>query len=132
MARFSAPRRLSPGLCDVPGGPMRTDVILLSHGRRAPEARDYFIELAGLVKTLTGWPEVEPAFMELCGPSLREAVDAQVAKGARRVVILPCFLHPGRPLMEDIPRRMAEAAARHPSVQLILAEGIGPHPGPAQ
>jgi sirohydrochlorin ferrochelatase len=107
---------------------MRTDVILLSHGSRAPEARDYFIQLSGLVKTLTGWPEVEPAFMELCGPSLREAVDARVASGARRVVILPCFLHPGRHLMEDIPRLMAEAQALHPAVPLILAERIGTHP----
>ena len=107
---------------------MRTDVILLSHGSRAPEAREYFIALAGLVKRLTGWPEVEPAFMELCGPSLRAAVDAQVARGAEQVVVLPCFLHPGRHLMEDVPRLMAEAQAAHPGVPLILAERIGTHP----
>jgi sirohydrochlorin cobaltochelatase len=108
---------------------MRTDVILLSHGSRAPEAREYFIELSGLVKTLTGWPHVEPAFMELCGPSLEEAVRARVADGAEQVVILPCFLHPGRHLMEDIPRLMAEAQERSPGVPLILAERIGSHPG---
>src|SRR5690348_12752299 len=39
------------------GGTMRTDVLLLSHGSRAPEARDYFLELAQMVKALTGWPQ---------------------------------------------------------------------------
>jgi sirohydrochlorin ferrochelatase len=107
---------------------MRTDVILLSHGSRAPEARDYFLELAALVKSLTGWPNVEPAFMELCGPSLAEAVEARVADGAEQVVILPCFLHPGRHLIHDIPRLMEQAQAQHPHVPLVLAERIGLHP----
>ena len=107
---------------------MRTDVILLSHGSRAPEARDYFIELASLVKSITGWPHVEPAFMELCGPSLAEAVEARVLDGAEQVVVLPCFLHPGRHLMEDIPRLMERVQGRHPRVPLILADRIGSHP----
>jgi sirohydrochlorin ferrochelatase len=107
---------------------MRTDVILLSHGSRAPEAREYFLELSGVVKTLTGWPNVEPAFMELCEPSLAQAVDARVAAGAEQIVVLPCFLHPGRHLIHDIPRLMAEAQARHPTVPLILADRIGTHP----
>ena len=107
---------------------MRIDVILLSHGSRAPEAREYFVEIANLVKGLTGWPHVEPAFMELCGPSLGEAVDACVADGAEQVVVLPCFLHPGRHLIHDIPRLMEKAQARNPTVPLILAERIGSHP----
>jgi sirohydrochlorin ferrochelatase len=107
---------------------MRTDVILLSHGSRAPEARDYFIEIAALVKQLTGWPNVEPAFMELCEPSLGQAVDARVAAGANQIVILPCFLHPGRHLIHDIPRLMTEVQRRHPHVPLILSDRLGTHP----
>ena len=108
---------------------MRVDVILLSHGSRAPEARAYFLELADTVRAVTAWPNVTPAFMELCEPSLRAAVDAQVAQGAERIVVLPCFLHPGLHLREDVPRLMAEAQAAHPAVPLILAERIGSHPG---
>ena len=44
------------------------------------------------------------------------------------VVVLPCFLHPGRHLLHDIPRLMEQAQARHPTVPLVLAERIGQHP----
>ncbi len=108
---------------DVP-----TAVVLLGHGSRAPEARQYFLDLAAAVRGPSGSDFVEAAFLELCGPSFPETVAACVARGARRIAVVPVFLHPGRHLQRDVPRLVAEARATHPGVDVILAPHLGAHP----
>ena len=47
---------------------------------------------------------IEPAHMELAEPSIATAFGRCVRRGARRVVIHPYFLLPGRHWSQDIPR----------------------------
>ncbi|HZR99681.1 MAG TPA: CbiX/SirB N-terminal domain-containing protein [Chloroflexota bacterium] len=107
---------------------MTTAVVLLGHGSRAPEARQYFLDLADAVREPSGSAFVEAAFLELCGPSFPETVAACVARGAARIVVVPVFLHPGRHLQRDVPRLVAEAQAAYPQVEVILAPHLGAHP----
>ncbi|HZU07831.1 MAG TPA: CbiX/SirB N-terminal domain-containing protein [Chloroflexota bacterium] len=107
---------------------MTTAVVLLGHGSRAPEAQQYFLELAAAVREQAGSTLVEAAFLELCPPSLPETVAACVARGAARIVVVPLFLHPGRHLQHDIPRLVAAAQAAHPEVTVLLAPHLGAHP----
>ena len=61
---------------------MSTAVVLLGHGSRAPEARQYFLDLAAAVRGPSGSDFVEAAFLELCGPSFPDTVAACVAPRA--------------------------------------------------
>ena len=107
---------------------MLSAVVLLGHGSRAPEARQYFLDLAAAVRGPAGSELVEAAFLELCRPSFPETVAACAARGAQRIVVVPVFLHPGRHLQRDVPRLVAEARAAYPHLEVLLAPHLGAHP----
>lgn len=48
--------------------------------------------------------------------------------GAKRVVVTPYFLGPGRHWQEDIPSLTAAAAARHSGTEFVVAAPLGLHP----
>lgn len=75
-----------------------------------------------------GYVAVEPAHMELAAPSIGDAITACVAAGARRVVVMPYFLLPGRHWERDIPNLCADAADLHPDIEFLVTAPIGLHP----
>lgn len=100
-------------------------VLIVDHGSRRQESNDLLLELVELFRSRTQIPHVEAAHMELAEPSIADAFDQLVAAGARRVVVLPFFLAPGRHWTEDIPRLASDAAAKHPGVSFQLAPPMG-------
>lgn len=105
-----------------------TTVVVAAHGSRAGAANDahrrVVAALAGAVDT-----PVTAAFLELAEPAIGDAIDAAVANGAGRVLVLPYFLHPGRHLVEDLPAIVADADARHPAATVALLGSFGAEPG---
>jgi sirohydrochlorin ferrochelatase len=71
---------------------------------------------------------VECAHMDLAEPTIGQGFEACVAQGADLVIVHPYFLAPGRHSTGDIPRLVAEAAARHPGVRYRVTEPLGLHP----
>lgn len=63
--------------------------------------------------------------MELAEPTIEQAFDRCVAAGARKIVLHPFFLSPGRHVMSDIPALMRAAAGRHPEVAWVVSEPLG-------
>ena len=106
-------------------------VILLDHGSREPEANAQLEALAALVAARLGGARVATAHLTLAPPTLAEAAAACVGDGAREIVVLPCFLAPGRHVREDLPRLAAALRAAHPGVEVTLAEPLGAHPAVA-
>jgi len=102
-------------------------VVIVDHGSRRDESNDLLLDVAAMFRRATGLDNVEPAHMELAAPSIADAMDSVVARGARLVVVFPYFLAPGRHWREDIPRLAAEAAARHPGVRHIVTAPLGLH-----
>ncbi|WP_436739505.1 sirohydrochlorin chelatase [Streptomyces sp. BBFR102] len=85
-----------------------TGVVLASAGSRDPEAIAVVADIAREWRR-TGWCAVRPAFASACGPGrprTEEAVSALRAGGARRVVVAPYVLAPGR-----LPDRIAAGSA---------------------
>lgn len=66
--------------------------------------------------------------MELAEPSIAAAFARCAEQGARRVIVVPYFLGPGRHWQEDIPRLAAEAASPYPGIQHVVAAPLGRHP----
>lgn len=111
-------------------GPARLPwgVVVVDHGsRRAESNRQVHLVAEALANSSPGLI-VEPAHMELASPSLAEAFDRCVARGARLVVVHPFFLGPGSHWEQDIPALAARAAAAHPGIPHLVTAPLGPHP----
>ncbi|MFQ5801344.1 MAG: CbiX/SirB N-terminal domain-containing protein [Candidatus Methylomirabilales bacterium] len=107
---------------------MKRAVLLVDHGSRRQEANAVLIEVAEMIRHLSGFQVVHYAHMEIAEPTITQGFDACVADGAREVIVHPYFLAPGSHYNEDIPRLVAEAAARHPEVRWTITEPLGIHP----
>jgi sirohydrochlorin ferrochelatase len=105
-----------------------TAIILVDHGSRRDESNELLVEVAAAYRRHLGSRIVEPAHMELAEPSIDAAFARCVQQGATLIIVMPYFLAPGKHWNEDIPRLAAEAAARHPGVQHLVAPPLGIHP----
>lgn len=107
---------------------MKTAILLMAHGSRIPDANDAVHAIAAMVKEMTGFDIVEASFREQHSPNIQEGIDACVAQGAGRVLLIPYFLFVGAHVREDLPEEMAEAQRRHPSVEFSMGGHLGAHP----
>jgi sirohydrochlorin ferrochelatase len=102
-------------------------VILVAHGSRAEGTREAHLDLASELARELDAPVVA-AFLELSDPDIPSAIDAAVAAGADRLVLVPYFLHHGNHTRRDIPVIMADARGRHPGVEIAMTPPLGPDP----
>lgn len=103
-----------------------TAAVILGHGSRSPAAVGEVYELARQVEAAGLYSPVEVAFMSMNQPDLGRGIEAAVAKGARRIVVVPLFLTEGVHVREDIPQLVAREAGNHPGVEILCARNIGP------
>lgn len=106
-----------------------TTWLVIAHGSRAETTTADHLEVcADLADHAPADVAVRPAFLELNEPSIPDAIDAAVAAGSTRLVLLPYFLHAGNHTRRDLPAFMEEARERHPGVDLTMARHLGPDP----
>ena len=106
---------------------MKTAILLMAHGSRVAEANDAVREIAALVKKMTDYDIVEVSFREQHKPDIQQGVDACVAQGAERIMLVPYFLYMGAHVREDLPEEMAVAIERHPGVEFVMGKHLGVH-----
>jgi sirohydrochlorin ferrochelatase len=109
--------------------PPVTAILIVDHGSRRAESNQLLHDAARRFEKQSQYSIVEPAHMELAEPSIRQAFDRCVSRGAQRVVVFPWFLSPGRHWTEDIPELVHEAAQQHPNVEWLVTPPFGIHPG---
>lgn len=102
-----------------------TGIIIVDHGSRFNAANDMLIDVTSLFKRVSDYQIVEPAHMELAEPTIARAFAACVRQGARRVIVHPYFLSPGRHSTTDIPRLVVEAAQDHPGIAHHVSQPLG-------
>lgn len=103
-------------------------ILIIDHGSKRDEANEMLDCMANLVQTMAGREVVVRfAHMELAEPSVADGFDACVAAGATEVVAFPYMLSPGKHSVNDIPRLVAAAAARHPGVRYEVTPAFGVH-----
>jgi sirohydrochlorin ferrochelatase len=94
-------------------------VLVAAIGSTHPTANKRTASVARKLMAGTQWGGATTAFATGCGPSVTEAAAALRRDGARRVVIAPWFLAPGR-----LPDRIAECAAAE---GISMASPLGAH-----
>lgn len=106
---------------------MTTAILLMAHGSRIPEANDAVHAIAAMVREMTGNALVEVSFREQHSPTIQQGIDACVAQGAERILLVPYFLFIGAHVREDLPDEMAEAQRRYPGVVFAMGKHLGVH-----
>jgi sirohydrochlorin ferrochelatase len=112
----------------MPEYPHDLGIILVDHGSKRVEANQLLEDVAQLFRGTTGARIVEIAHMELTEPTIAQAFARCAAQGAKRVVVHPYFLAPGRHSTSDIPRLVADAAAVCPGVAYTVTAPLGLDP----
>ncbi len=107
---------------------LQTAVIIVDHGSRRAESNEMLHRAASRFAAGSQYEIVEPAHMELAEPSIATAFDRCVQRGAKRIIVFPYFLSPGRHWTTDIPALVAQASQKHSGVEWLVTAPFGLHP----
>ena len=102
-------------------------LILIAHGSRDPKWRAPFERLEAELRADLGNDAVRLCWMEVCAPTLADAVGAAAACGAKQVKVLPLFLASGGHVDNDIPPLVDAARDAHPNIAFHLLPPVGMH-----
>ena len=77
------------------------------------------------LKEKFGYAMVETCSMSRLGPRFPEVFERCVAQGARKIIVIPYFLHSGLHLVLDIPQMLQEKGREFPDVEIVLGKNLG-------
>ncbi len=105
-------------------------ILLIDHGSRRKQANALLDEVVALVREKLGSSGiVEAAHMEIAEPTIDQGFARCVELGAKRIIVHPFMLAPGRHVSEDLPRLVARCAAAYDGVSFVMASPLGSHTG---
>lgn len=107
----------------------KVGLILVDHGSRRKDSNDKLIELVQKIETQFSEIIIEPAHMEFAEPTIQQAFENCVCRGAQRVICRPYFLSCGEHVSRDIPNLLRAVAKSYPDVKCSIARPIGLEPG---
>ena len=96
-----------------------------AHGARDPEWANPLRRIQAVVRERMVEVPVELAFLEFIAPSLPESTAQLVARGARKIVVLPMFIAQGGHLKRQVPEMLDGLRSTYPEVQFSLGAAIG-------
>ncbi len=102
-------------------------LLLVAHGSRLAESNE---EVAQLTKRLAikaqgKFDLVEFAFLELAEPSIPDAIEQCLRRGASSVRVLPYFLARGAHVAVDIPEQVAIKQRQYPEADIRIIDYLG-------
>lgn len=104
---------------------MKTAILLMAHGSRIAEANDAARQIAAMLHEITNYEIIEVAFRELHEPNIQQGIDACVARGAQRILMVPYFLFMGAHVLHDLPEEIETAHKRHPGLVMEMGRHLG-------
>lgn len=135
--RYGAPLGVHPDLLSVlderigaicrPDETSSTAVLLVGRGSSDPDANSDLVKIARLLWEGRDHPLVETAFVGITDPRVQAGLDRCRALGADRIVVAPYFLFTGV-LVKRIRDQALDWGARHPDVEVGIADQLGPDP----
>jgi len=106
---------------------MSTAILIMAHGSRIAAANDAAREVATMVQEMTGHEIVEVSFRELHEPDIQQGIDNCVARGAKKILLIPYFLFMGAHVQHDLPEEIETAQKRHPGLEMVMGPHLGVH-----
>ena len=107
---------------------MSDALLIAAHGSRDGSGVDEFWEFAD------AWQRLRPdrlqaaGFLEFARPTIGEAIDSLVDRGARRVTVVPAMLMAAGHVKNDVPGEIHDGRERHPGVTFRTARPLDIHP----
>jgi sirohydrochlorin ferrochelatase len=105
-----------------------TAIVIFAHGSSIESANDSVRTIAHRIRGEAAFDLVETAFLEQGRPDLAGALEAVVALGAKRVVVVPYFLTLGIHLQRDLPNIVSGLERIHKGVEIRVAPPLEGHP----
>jgi sirohydrochlorin ferrochelatase len=107
---------------------MSEAIILFSHGSLLCGAGENLRELADRMRRRGDAPLVEVGYLNYSEPGFASSFDRCVAAGASAITVVPYFLVAGYFVKVDLPREIAAVQARHPAIEVRVADAMRFHP----
>ena len=107
---------------------MTSGFVVFGHGSRVESANQSVRDVARNMAAAGGLAHVEPAFLELGQPDLAGAVDRLVARGVRKIVVIPYFLTLGTHLERDLPRLISDISLNNKDLEIYTTPPLDGHP----
>lgn len=98
----------------------------MAHGSRAQKANDEFKTIVSeLSEHVSGYTVVEPIFLELCDPSMLDAVKMLCENGIENIDVYPMFFNQGKHVGVDIPAQIQECLTAYPKCTIKQLDYFG-------
>ena len=110
-------------MTDLP--PTGEGLLLVGHGSRSPSSASEMQTVTSLVAAELPGVDVDLGFLELTDPPAGRVLDGLVARGCRRIVVLPFVLLGAGHAKSDVPAVVLEGRARHPAVDIRSGNPLG-------
>src|ERR1700683_3473771 len=108
-----------------------TGFVVFPHGSRLESANQAVRDVASQMAS-SGQHVVEAAFLELGQPDLSGATGLLIARGAKRIVVIPYFLTLGTHMQRDLPRLARDASGSHGDIEMQITMPLDGHPALVQ
>ena len=96
-------KKIAEALDESELGDVKTGVLLVTHGSRLNYNKEFTTELFSKFEKTTSYPSAF-GFMELCGPSIPEAINKLTSENdIERLIVVPVFIAAGMHTTHDIP-----------------------------
>jgi len=106
----------------------RLGIVIAGHGSRDPDGIREFEALMALVRARAPQHVVSHGYLEFASPTIDQALAANLAGGARQVVMVPGVLLAASHAKNDMPSEMLTFAQAHPDVDFHFGAPLGLHP----
>lgn len=103
-------------------------LLVIGHGTRESQGVEQFHRVVEQLRAALAPRRVAPAFLELCAPSIPEAIAELAGAGVTRVTAAPLLLFAAGHAQHDIPAILAAAHVAHPQIEFRQASCLECHP----
>src|SRR3954465_15647860 len=107
---------------------MSDALLIAAHGSRDASGGEEFRAFADAWQALRPDRLQAAGFLEFARPTIGEAIDGLVARGARRITVVPAMLMAAGHVKNDVPSEVQDGRGRHPGVSFHMARALDIHP----